>query len=104
MKQTEYLEEFRRLAEEKIGLTNRKNMDYANADDAFANFKLIEVLTNGKITTEEGILVRMTDKIQRVANLLYKKEAVNDEKINDTLQDLAIYSDILNICLKNKIR
>lgn len=102
MKQIDYLAAFRELAAEKIELTERKNSDYAGPTDAFANFRLIESLTQGKITVEQGILVRMSDKLQRITNLLSQEAQVKDESINDTLQDLSIYADILNIYIRHK--
>ena len=45
------------------------------------------------------MLVRMTDKMQRVANLLYKEADVADEKLQDSLLDLSNYADIMNVYL-----
>lgn len=94
-----YLNKFTELQQYKIGVTQRKGRDYAGLNDPFKNFKLIEVLTEGKISAAAGILVRLTDKLQRVANLLARPAAVADEKITDTLVDLANYSDILFLLL-----
>ena len=99
MTQKQYLEAFARLQNQKYEITKAKNSDYANGGDAFANFSLIETLTNGKISTAEGMLVRMTDKMQRVANLLYKEADVADEKLQDSLLDLSNYADIMNVYL-----
>lgn len=76
-------------------LTRAKNTDYAGSDDAFKNFRLAEHL--GVTDTARGILVRMSDKFQRICNLIDRDNAVADEKIEDTLKDLAIYSVILLI-------
>src|SRR5258708_38384843 len=102
MKQTLYLKEFEALSKHELALTSRKNRDYANEDDAFANFRLIETLTDGKITAEMGMVVRMSDKLQRIANLVFRDNQVLDEKIEDTLFDLGIYSKIFRIYLQNK--
>lgn len=99
MTQKKYLEAFARLQNQKYEITKAKNSDYANNEDAFANFSLIETITNGKITTAEGMLVRLTDKLQRVANLIYKEADVADERLQDTLLDLSNYADIMNIYL-----
>ena len=99
MTQKKYLEAFARLQNQKYEITKAKNSDYANNEDAFANFSLIETITNGKITTAEGMLVRLTDKLQRVANLIYKEADVADERLQDTLLDLSNYEDIMNIYL-----
>ena len=102
MKQKDYINEFKKITQAQVELTERKNSDYADTNDAFANFRMIELLTRGRITTEIGIITRMTDKLQRVANLLSREAQVKDEKIEDTLMDLSIYSKILLIYLKNK--
>jgi hypothetical protein len=100
MKQELYFKEFQKITNEMMELTKRKNCDYAGKDNAFRNFELIDYLTGGKVSTAEGILVRMSDKLQRISNLLYAENQVKDEKITDTLFDLSIYSIILNIYLK----
>ena len=98
MTQQEYLAEFTKITNAMCDLTAKKNADYADSQDAFANFRLCEEL--GVCTTEAGILTRMTDKLQRVANLLKRDGQVADEKIEDTLLDNAVYSIILTIYLR----
>lgn len=78
--------------------TERKNKDYAGGGDAFANFRMCEEL--GLCSVEKGILVRMSDKMSRIANLLDKEAAVKDESVTDTLLDLAVYSIILKIYME----
>jgi hypothetical protein len=100
MNQQQYLDAFQ-IKLKLIGeLTARKNKDYASDADPFANFTLTEKM--GNTTTAEGIVVRMTDKLQRVSNLLKRKAVVSDERISDTLMDLAVYSLILSIYLENQ--
>ncbi len=94
MTQEKYLERFNQVTEYLNTLTARKNSDYAGENNAFQNFNLIEILTSGKISTSAGILVRITDKVQRIANLLAKPPAVVEEAIEDSLLDLAVYSII----------
>lgn len=43
----------------------------------------------------------MSDKLQRVANLIQRDAQVADEKIDDTLKDLAVYSILFLIYLKS---
>lgn len=100
MTHEKYIEEFKNLFEKKLEITLKKNHDYAGEDNAFSNFELIEILTRGRITAVDGMLVRITDKLARISNLLCQDAAVEDEKLEDTLDDLAIYTDILNIYLK----
>lgn len=85
-----YLNTFKELVDEMYALTQRKNADYAGEEDPFKNFREFG-------TT--GFLVRMSDKWSRIRNLLSsgKAPAVKDEKVEDTLLDLATYS-ILLIC------
>lgn len=90
------------MNQKKLSLTQRKNSDYADKDDAFLNFRLIETLTAGRITVEQGLLVRLSDKLQRAANLIDREAQVKDEKIQDTLEDLSVYADILNIYINQK--
>lgn len=102
MTQEQYIKEFYEWAHSLIKLTSKKNRDYAEKNDAFKNFEQIKVLTNGKISVEEGIFIRMIDKMSRIGTLLTKENEVKDETILDTLNDLAVYSGILRIYLESK--
>ena len=76
-------------------LCDNKNIDYAQQKEPFSNFEMVKSL---KICdTPTGILVRISDKIARIANLLKRKgeKAVKDEKLEDTMLDLINYSIIL---------
>lgn len=79
-----------------LELMERKNTDYTGPLDAFGNFK--DVSKFG-VSVEQGIMVRMSDKMNRIATLLYLGEngtaKVADEKITDTLLDLMNYANIL---------
>ena len=75
-----------------------KNHDYAFGDDPFKNFRLCEQLNICSV--EKGILVRICDKMSRISNLIDREGKVQDEKINDTLIDLANYSIILKCYLE----
>ena len=44
----------------------------------------------------------MTDKLQRISNLLEKEAEVKDESILDTLQDLSNYSLILRVYIESR--
>lgn len=76
----------------------QKNDDYAGNTDPYKNFKWCEVL--GICSVERGILVRMTDKMSRIVNLLEKENSVKDEAITDTLEDLSNYAVILKCYLE----
>lgn len=101
MTQEEYFERFIKKCDEMIRMTKAKNTDYAESSDAFANFRMIEQLTQGRISIADGIVVRMTDKLKRISSLLSCEAAVS-EKIEDTILDMAVYSLILLIWLEQK--
>ena len=73
-----------------------KNHDYAgvHGDEPFANFTRSESL--GICSTEQGFLVRMSDKLSRLATFAAGgKLKVGDETASDTLLDLLNYSVLL---------
>lgn len=77
-----------------LEISKAKNADYTGgAADPFANFKAVEILG---ITTEQGFLTRMMDKMKRIASFAEKGELqVKDESVTDTLRDLANYACLL---------
>lgn len=97
MNQEQYLEEFKKITEEMYQVTLKKNHDYTgDSSQPFKNFTMVE--TMGASTTEQRFFTRMTDKMMRIAGFLKNgKLMVADEKIEDTLQDLANYC-ILFLC------
>lgn len=69
-------------------LMARKNHDYAGSDGStpFKNFELSEAL--GICSTELGMALRLSDKLQRITNFLKEGEfKVEDEKLEDTILD-----------------
>jgi hypothetical protein len=95
MTQEEYLKKFHEITDQMLKLTTAKNHDYAREDEALANFKEFGAV---------GVLVRISDKLQRIKNALWFKRnfVVADENIEDTMMDLAIYSVIMLILLQNE--
>jgi hypothetical protein len=98
----EYLKEFKKITDKMFEITTLKNKDYSDGENAFRNFMQCESL--GICSAEKGILVRMSDKMSRIANLLERDAFVTNEKIEDTLIDLSVYSIILSIYLKEKAK
>jgi|TARA_R100001244_G_scaffold127136_1_gene97648 hypothetical protein len=76
-------------------LCSNKNIDYAQQQEPFSNFEMVEALKICDVPT--GILVRISDKISRIANILRRNGeiAVSEEKLEDTMLDLINYSIIL---------
>jgi len=95
MDQKDYLERFRETTDLMLEITTAKNSDYARRDDAFRNLMLVEYL--GVCSAEIGVLVRMCDKISRMAQLMKNNPKVVMEKLDDTILDNGIYSVMLRI-------
>lgn len=93
MTQREFNRRFKAEVKKMTALVSAKNRDYAGNDDALRNFKLIEVVTGGRLSIEDGMILRICDKLQRVENLLKPgvKRCVDDERVTDTLRDAANY-------------
>jgi len=83
-----------------LDITRRKNHDYSGTELAFRNFEFVEALWI--CWTEEWIMVRITDKLTRLSNLLHTEAMVKDESILDTILDCANYLLILRIYLETK--
>jgi len=96
----EFIKQFEHSLTWMYTIMKAKNADYANDNNPFANFTLVEQLWITSL--ERAILVRMSDKMSRISNLIDKEAKVKDEAISDTLSDLANYSVILKIFLENK--
>ncbi len=82
-----------------VEISRKKNADYAGAEDAFLNFKACEIYG---INAEKAIIVRLSDKLVRVANLLTREAQVKDESVDDTLRDLSNYALILKLLIESK--
>ena len=84
-------------------LMKRKNADYAGkkGDEPFANFTRCEDM--GICSTEQGFLVRMTDKMSRLSSFV---EAgvfeVKDESLEDTIVDIINYAVLFQCYVHSK--
>jgi len=94
------VEEIDSIFKSCIQILEAKNSDYAGDRSPFFNFEMCEKL--GVCRTEQGIIVRMTDKLARAINLLGddREAAVRNETIEDTLKDLINYTAILLVYLR----
>jgi hypothetical protein len=103
MNRQQYLDFHKALCEEARNLSERKNHDYAGrgGEQPFANFQRCEAL--GICSTERGFLVRMTDKMSRLASFAEAgKFQVADEKVRDTCIDLINYTALLLAYIDSK--
>ena len=78
-----------------------KCSDYASKEDPFRNFRQIETMGLGSV--EMGIVVRMGDKLSRLAGFVKNDElAVKDESVEDTCLDLINYTIILMAAIRSR--
>ena len=88
-------ERFHEIVNEMVDLHDRKNHDYAG-DDYLSNFLMCE--KHMGIPGWKGCIIRLSDKMARIMNIAKNDEvSVGDEKITDTLMDLAVYAIITRI-------
>lgn len=97
----EFLERLSALSTAALETARKKNEDYATDDDPFKNFRAAE--TYG-VPVERAMLVRMSDKMARISNLLDRPASVEDESILDTCSDLSNYALILRVWLEDKLK
>ena len=97
--------EFLKVTLKALEVFERKNADYTGgSDDPFANFKFAAEVAG--VSVEQGLLVRMADKMSRLSSLLGKgkEPRVKDEAAFDTAHDLAVYALILSAWLLAKVK
>ncbi len=94
MNSDQYQSHLAKVFQQCLTVVNKKCADYAQPDDPFHNFRQVEAF--GLCPLEKGILVRLTDKFSRIANLLERPAEVEDETIYDTILDAINYLAILH--------
>lgn len=85
------IKRFQEITEEMFNLYKAKNKDYGNS------FSYLYT-KHGGLTS----LIRLEDKIMRFEQLIDNKAEVEDEKLIDTLRDLANYAIMTIIEEENK--
>ena len=97
MNRDELLKLHEELCVEARELMSRKNHDYAgggNGDHPFLNFERVAAM--GITSSDSGFLVRMVDKMSRLATFCQEGEfLVEDEGLRDTILDLINYGVLL---------
>jgi hypothetical protein len=82
-------------------IMRHKSADYASGTDPFANFKRGEIL--GFASAEEGLMLRVIDKISRISTFLKKGELkVGNETVQDSILDVINYMILLQGLLEDK--
>jgi hypothetical protein len=82
-------------------IMRRKNHDYANASgDPFSNFRIAE---SYGVHPAIGILLRMTDKLQRIRTFVSAGELkVSGETVDDACDDLVNYAILIKGMLREQ--
>jgi len=81
--------EFQKIHKECLELSKKKNKDYGcDSLKKYGGY---------------GILVRISDKVDRVFNLLKNNPEIKNEKIEDTLLDIINYSTYMIMLQRNKL-
>jgi hypothetical protein len=107
MTREDFIREQAHIYADCLRTSRAKNSDYAQGDDPFMNFRLVEAMKI--VDVETGMLVRMSDKFARISNLIGKMHkgeaaAVKDESLMDTCQDLIVYTAILKMYLEKELK
>jgi hypothetical protein len=103
MTRDELLEHHMKLCSEARELMKAKNKDYAGNEgiEPFANFTRVESM--GICKTEQGFMVRLTDKMSRLSSFIRAgKMHVADESFKDTCIDVINYMVLLSAYIADK--
>ena len=79
---------FYEILEEMAELHSRKNRDYSPGEEPLRNFYECEQLG---VPGWKGVLVRLSDKWSRIKNLANNSEVAQNESLEDSLLDSAVY-------------
>lgn len=91
--------EIRGFLNSQYSLLIRKGTDYSG-EDTLDSFRTLEDIG---ISPSLTIFMRLADKFQRIKRYMKKKKfEVSDESVEDTLLDLANYSVLLHLALKEE--
>ena len=103
MTREELLKHHEVLCKQARELMDKKNRDYAGNDgkEPFANFTRVEAM--GICSTEQGFMVRLTDKMSRLSSILESgNNHVKDESFEDTMVDVINYIVLLSAYRQEK--
>jgi len=90
---------FIEITEQMKSIMFAKGNDYAN-EDRLSNFKLAGNISG--LTPELNCLSLIATKVARLGVLLNNDKTPNNESIHDSLLDLANYTILLTMILKDK--
>lgn len=103
MTRDELLQYHNEICKEARELMSLKNRDYAGngGTEPFANFTRVESM--GVCSTEQGFMVRLTDKMSRISSFLNSgKLHVDNESFHDTIVDVINYMVLLSAYIMDR--
>jgi hypothetical protein len=77
--------------DEQLSIIGKKNRDYAGSNP-FENFETTADFAS--ISMDQSFLYQIVNKVTRAKNLLSKPASVENESLEDTLIDLANYTNL----------
>lgn len=96
----QFLDSIEKSYADALEIIKAKNKDYASSTNPFRNFEYAQYVN---VDVPDAIMVRISDKMARIANLLHQEgRAVMDERIEDTILDCANYLVILKAYLEDR--
>lgn len=98
MNRKELLDYQENLCHSARALMARKNEDYTAGDkNILGNLAMCEGISHGDVLTEQGIILRMGDKLCRAWTLTKGEGAVANEPMHDVCLDLINYAVLLQV-------
>lgn len=95
MNKKSFLAHISALYNKCLATVEKKNADYSGKEsNAFKNFEAVEQFAIAE--TKQGIMVRLSDKFTRIANLLNHQAYVKSESLQDSIEDAINYLAILH--------
>ena len=99
MKSEDGIKRFKEIQDEQFNLHKLKNHDYS-AKNYVSNLNSCKAFGINPLV---GIVVRLTDKLSRLASFCEQGVLkVKDEKLEDTLNDIAVYAILARIIYENR--
>lgn len=99
--ETNLINNTKELFREAFETMRKKNADYSrHDDDGLGNFRLSANIAG--IPMSKGILIRLSDKLARIGNIMDGDAKVKEESVFDTIQDGINYLAILYYAIKKE--
>jgi hypothetical protein len=100
MKREKFIKHIEENLKKDLEVIIVKNKDYTDEQESFKNFRLSAQY--GVSSVEKTIFIRVLEKIQRVSNLLDKKNDVEGDTVIDSIMDARNYLNILQVYLEKE--